>query len=84
MKYKFKEDNNFTEDMAFGEFIKKKRRLIGYSQMELADLLGVNQWTISQWERRVSSPSFDTAKYIIMRMGGEVLIVNKDKDRDSV
>lgn len=37
--------------------IEKYRKKIGISQSKLADILGVTQGTISQWEKGVTSPT---------------------------
>jgi transcriptional regulator with XRE-family HTH domain len=73
----FKEDDHFKDDISFGEFLKKKRRLMGLNQTDLANMLGVRQGTISMWELGVTSPSIDDAVYIAKRLGGEILIRNK-------
>lgn len=77
MRHEYKEDNNFTPDMPFGEFLRKKRRLMGYNQQDFADMLGVNQGTVSMWELRVTSPPIDDANYIISRLGGKIQIMNE-------
>lgn len=77
MRHSFEEDDNFTPDMPFGEFLRKKRRLMGYNQHDFADMLGVNQGTVSMWELRVTSPPIDDARYIVRRLGGEILIKNE-------
>ena len=53
----------------FGDFLKNKRLEMGLSQVALGNMLGVTQNTISFWERGLFSPPFDTAKYIVLRMG---------------
>lgn len=37
--------------------LRELRRRNGFSQQDLADLLGVNQTAISQWERGITTPS---------------------------
>ena len=76
MIHKFKEDDKFSPDMSFGEFLRKKRRLLGLNQTDLADKLGVNQGTLSMWELGVTSPPIDDAAYILKRLGGELKILN--------
>ena len=39
--------------------IEKMRKNLGLSQSELADILGVTQGAVSQWEKRISMPSTD-------------------------
>lgn len=77
MRHNYQEDDNFTDDMPFGEFVRKKRRLMGYNQMDFAKILGINKGTLSMWELRVTSPPIDDAKEIISRLGGELRIVNR-------
>lgn len=78
MRHKFEEDNNFTDDMPFGEFIRKKRRLMGYSQEDFGKMFQVTNCTISQWELGVTSPPIEFARTIIESLGGEILIVNEE------
>ena len=67
----------------FGDFLKNKRVEMGLSQVALGKMLGVTQNTISFWERGLFSPPFDTAKYIVLRMGGRILIeVEDDSQRE--
>lgn len=77
MRHKFNEDGSYMDDMPFGEYIRKKRRILGMNQTDFAKLLGVNQGTISMWELRVTSPPIDDATEIIQRLGGEVRILNQ-------
>lgn len=77
MRHHFVEDKNFEEDMSFGEFIRKKRRLMGYNQSDFANMLGSCKSTISLWELGVTSPPFEEARLIIKDLGGEVLISNR-------
>ena len=77
MRHEYKEDDIFSKDISFGKFLKKKRRLMGYNQTDLAELFGVRQNTISMWEMGITSPPIDEATYIVRRLGGEVLIENK-------
>ena len=76
MRHNFKEDGSFDEHMPFGEFIRKKRRILGMNQTDFAKMLGVNQGTISMWELRVTSPPIDDAREIIIRLGGQIKIEN--------
>ena len=76
MRHNFVEDDVFTEDMSFGEYIRKKRRLMGYTQTDFGKLLGVNKGTVSLWELGEFSPPFEKAREIIRRLGGDVLIKN--------
>lgn len=38
------------EEKKIGELIKERREELGYSQVKLASLLGVNSGTVSRWE----------------------------------
>jgi len=77
--HNYKEDDNFTEDMPFGEFLRKKRRLMGYNQTDMAELFGVSQWIWSKWELGDYSPPFNKALEIVKSLGGTVKIVNIKK-----
>ena len=81
MIHNFVEDDNFTPDMEFGEFMRKKRRLMGLSQTDLGEMLGIDQHTVSKWERGISSPPFDNAKYIAFRLGGRIWIDGSQKEQ---
>ena len=81
MIHDFAEDKKFFPDMNLGEYIRKKRRLAGMSQMEMAEVFGIDQGTLSKWEREVTSPPFDVASYIVKKLGGEVWIVNINEGR---
>ncbi len=41
---------------SIAERIKKKRKLLGYTQAELATLVGVKPQAVSGWERAVNLP----------------------------
>lgn len=43
----------------FSENLKAIRKVMDMTQWQLADLLGVNQRTISAWEHGVCEPSFE-------------------------
>ncbi len=47
-----------------GELIKAFRRHLKLSQTEFADLLGVHQATVSQWENHAYLPTTATSKYL--------------------
>lgn len=76
MRHNYNEDRTFTESMPFGEFVRKKRRIMGYNQTDFAKRLGVDQGTISMWELGITSPPIDKAKDIALMLGGEILIKN--------
>lgn len=70
MTHEFKESPDFTDDMAFGEVLRKIRRLKGMNQTDMGYLLGYNTNTISQWELGNTSPYIEDAREIIKRLGG--------------
>ena len=43
----------------FAENLRALRKNKGLSQKELADIVGVDQRTVSAWEKKVCEPSFD-------------------------
>ncbi len=47
-----------------GTLIKAFRRHLNLSQIEFAELLGVHQATVSQWENQVYEPTLATSKYL--------------------
>lgn len=78
MRHDFNEDANFTEDMSFGEFIRKKRRLLGMNQSDFGYYIGdYHQHTISMWETGQFSPPFNEARRIAEFLGGDLLIVGE-------
>lgn len=80
MIHNFKEDTNFDDAMDFGEFLRKKRRLMGLCQADFSQIIGYGHKTISMWETGQTSPSFDIAKSIVEYLGGEIRIVNLKND----
>ena len=50
--------------MEFKNIVKQLRLERGWSQQEVADRLGVNKQTISQYERGIRKPLFDTAEQL--------------------
>jgi transcriptional regulator with XRE-family HTH domain len=48
----------------FGERMRQAREKKGMTQYELADVLNVNQITISTWERGTREPSIETIRKI--------------------
>jgi len=76
MNHNWEESSEFSGNITFGEFLRKKRRLNYITQEQMADKLGVNFNTISRWEVGVTSPPIDVATEIVKRLGGEVVIMN--------
>lgn len=79
MKHEFNEPNEFKKDMAFGEFMRRKRRLMGLNQSDFAEELGYTQGTISRWEVGKESPPIEVARGIIRRLGGDLQIANTER-----
>lgn len=46
-------------EIKFAENLKSLRKSKGLSQQELADIIGVNQRTVSAWEQKLAEPSLD-------------------------
>lgn len=79
MTHEFDEPNEFTKDMAFGEFMRRKRRLKGLNQTDFAEELGYTQGTISRWEIGKDSPPIEEARFIIEHLGGVLQINNTER-----
>ena len=47
------------KEIRFSENLKALRKGMNMTQWQLADLLGVDQRTISAWEHGICEPSFD-------------------------
>lgn len=52
--------------------IGKRRKTLGLSQSDLADILGVTQGAISQWEKGTSMPSTEKLPEIAKILGCEI------------
>ncbi len=48
------------KEIKFAENLKALRLSFGIKQKELANMLGVDQRTVSAWENRVCEPDFNT------------------------
>ena len=46
-------------EIRFAKNLRSLRKSKGLSQKELADIVGVDQRTVSAWENNVAEPSFD-------------------------
>lgn len=73
-RYHFQEDPEFTDTMRFGEIIRKKRRLMGLNQTEMGEMLDVDQGTISKWELGTTSPTIESARYMLRVLGFDLMI----------
>jgi len=82
MKHNWNETADFTDDMSFGQYLRKKRRLLGISQVELADYLGFQHKTICQWEKERTFPTMNIAKEIVDFLGGDIRIVNISEESE--
>lgn len=54
---------------AFGKRLKRLRRSVGLKQSALADLLEVDQTTISRWENGAQTPSSDVQQSVFSVLG---------------
>lgn len=57
--------------MAYSEIIKQIMEENGLSQQKLADALGVNQTTVSQWLLGNKKPGYDSIMQIYRKYGVE-------------
>ena len=81
MMHEFNEDANFTEDMLFGDLIRKMRRLMGLNQDDFGQFVGgYSQKIISSWECKTSSPDYDAMRRILGTLGFELRIVKRESD----
>ena len=48
------------KDVRFAENLKSLRVGAGYTQAQLAELVGVDQRTVSAWEKKICEPNFAT------------------------
>jgi transcriptional regulator with XRE-family HTH domain len=49
-----------------GDLVKAFREQMGWTQIELADKLGMRQQTISEWETGLYEPKRSTSKFLTM------------------
>ena len=54
---------------AFGKRLKRLRRSVGLKQTALADMLEVDQTTISRWENGTQTPSADLQHAVFSALG---------------
>ena len=80
MRHEYNETPDFDDDMSFGEYIRKKRRLLGMNQSDFGYYIGdYHQHTISMWETGTRSPSFDEARRIVELLDGAILLKGECK-----
>lgn len=60
-------DTNIREDI--GRRIAAARKLVNLRQVDLAQVLGVNKYTVSKWERGKNLPDADTLYAMCKLMG---------------
>lgn len=69
----------------FGENVQRKRKLLGLTQEQLAELLGVSQHSLSRIERGVLTPKFERLQDFANHLHTPVskfFIANDDKNND--
>lgn len=54
---------------SFGENLTKYRKLCGFTQQQVADILSLNRTTYTKYETGVSEPSFEILKKIVSIFG---------------
>ncbi|MBA4801372.1 MULTISPECIES: helix-turn-helix transcriptional regulator [Euryhalocaulis] len=58
-----------SESASLGEQIKWRRRQLGMRQKDVAELLGVNVWTVGNWEKGVCGPQIEHWPRVIEFLG---------------
>ena len=59
-------------NQSFGKNLVKYRKLCGFTQQEIADILNLNRTTYTKYETGVSEPSFEFLKKIVAVYGVDV------------
>ncbi len=62
-----------------GKLIKHRRKVLGLTIRELADLAGMSKTTISQIERGVSNPTFEVLQNIFEYLNLEIKVEVKKR-----
>ena len=57
------------EPKTLGEHIRKRRRKLGLMQKEIADQLGVNPWTVLNWENGHTVPPIGSMPTVVRFLG---------------
>lgn len=58
--------------MDFGQRFRDARKENGYTQKQIADMLGIEQSNISDWENNISRPEYENL-IALARLYGETL-----------
>lgn len=58
----------------FGQWLMNERIAQGLTREELTEMLGLGCNTLWTWETERFNPPIETARYIIRRLGGELII----------
>ena len=74
------EDFNLKETLSFGKLIKEKRKELEMNQTEFGEVVDANQGTVSMWELGITSPSFDSAEYILKMLGFELIVRERQSE----
>ena len=61
-----------------GEKIKKMRNAAGFSQVELAQMLGIAQGTLSGYETESSMPNYDMVEKIAAFCEFDIVFIDKN------
>jgi HTH-type transcriptional regulator / antitoxin HipB len=72
-----------TSESILAEIVKDRRCQLGLSQTEAADLVGLNQKTISAFELKPESTKLETFFKILSALNLEIHIVPKEKSNKS-
>ena len=59
-------------NQSFGKNLAKYRKLCGFTQQDIADILNLNRTTYTKYETGVSEPSFEILKKIVAIYGVDV------------
>jgi len=64
---------------ALGKIIKHRRKVLGLTIRELADLTGMSKTTISQIEQGISNPTFEVLQSIFEYLNLEITVEVKKR-----
>lgn len=60
---------------SFGQNLTKYRKMCGFTQQQIADMLNLNRTTYTKYETGVSEPSFEILKKIVSIYGVDVNVI---------